>query len=123
MLQTSGCEEVEEDRPRKTSFGDGRPNGPDGERPLKCDKRRFLFFLTFLREILLRFSTLLKVSIRLHRDSRNINYTLFWFLHCAFCHMFRRERPTNALTFYSLAVSLRTTRFNIKKFYTMLALC
>jgi len=27
-----------------------------------------------------------------------------------------------SLTFYSLAVTLRTTRFNIQKFYTVLAL-
>ena len=30
-----GCEGVEERRSRNTSFGDGRPKGPDGDRPRK----------------------------------------------------------------------------------------
>ena len=32
------------------------------------------------------------------------------------------QNSKGLLTFYSLAVSLRTTRFNIKKFYILLAL-
>ena len=41
--------------------------------------------------------------------------------HCTFLHRFEWNLRYILLTFESLAVSLRTTRFNIQKFYMMLA--
>ena len=46
----SGCDGVEHRRPHKTSLGDGRPNGPGGDRPRKMREARFLVFSHFLKK-------------------------------------------------------------------------